>query len=323
MKSIFLGILVLFLNLTSAQAQGLLYEGSFDVLAKNYIELLEKVPADNWAETAPGKREFCQQRYEGLLEDGVLDIRIAVGYFDWTTNLPTTAYGVSPSIDPSAFVSLRKFLLSPCRSNSRFCGFVQDPSNMQAFMRYVQIQGQTYLARIEIQYSSATEYLSMNLGQARGLQQMRTQYAERFFANALQKADAALYFGHSRDGGGPDFAPPVFIQGQNKVDYQGYYIPRKIGLQKMVEALSDADQPAPVIGLFSCDSRGHFLREIREAARESGLISSTAVINIEEAYTAMIGATDALLRGQCNSFYKSIRLTPNNAKSITMDGMFE
>ncbi|MNL56698.1 hypothetical protein D3C87_1802100 [compost metagenome] len=91
----------------------------------------------------------------------------------------------------------------------------------------------------------------------------------------------------------------------------------------MINALNSGRQ-APIIGMMSCNARYKFLGPLRKAAPDSGVITSTAILDIDIVYTAMIGAVDAILRGQCQkSFYESIRMTNKNRKYMTMDGMFE
>lgn len=325
------GILSLLLLLSSSQVlagRGYLFENAFLKLGTDYIDLLDSKPTDSLTELSEEKRAFCEHRYQGLLDDGVLDIRLALGYFDWTTGGPVYSegnnYGLSPSLDLGAYSALRALLTSPCNGKARFCGFTADPKNAYRFTREVFIHGNKYAARIQIYFSSATEYLSLNLGRNSDEQIQRTQFMDVYFAKALQEADAIFYFGHSRNGGGPDFSPPVFVRGKNKVDYDGYYEVERPGLKKMLTALSQGARKAPVIGLMSCASRDHFLRKVRAIAPQSGVITSMDVLNVDEVYTALIGGVDALLRGQCQkSFYQSLRMTANNQKYITMDGMFE
>lgn len=326
---VLLGILTC---LTSASAaisgRGYLYETSFLSMGYDYITLLNGKATDNLESLESDKRKICQQRYGGILNDGILDIRIALGYFDWTTgsnvHYGRTNYGLSPSMDLGAFFALRELLLSRCGGNSRFCNFSTDRNNSALFTREVSIHGKKILARIEIQFSSASELLDANLGKYREQQKQRTQFMENYFHRALSEADAVLYFGHSRNGGGPDFSPPVFVGSSNKVNYKGYYEVYRPGFKKLLTALSANARQAPVLGLMSCASRDHFLKKTRAIAPETGVITSLDVLNVDEVYTAMIGAVDALLRGQCQkSFYQSIRMTQSNQKFITMDGMFE
>ncbi|WP_374001139.1 hypothetical protein [Bdellovibrio bacteriovorus] len=310
------------------RSTGYLYEKLFNNMGEHYLSLLEDKATDNPNNLTSDKRSICLKRYGGILNDGVLDIRIALGYFDWTTGSNVgysgRSYGLSPSMDIGAFEALKELLTSRCSGNARFCGFQQSSEGSSVFVRDVMIHGRRIQARVEIRFSSQSEILSDNLGRYREQQRQRTQYMENYFSKALREADAVFYFGHSRNGGGPDFAPPVFIGSTNKLDYSGYYKAQRPGFKKMLNALSSGSKQAPVLGLMSCASRDHFLSRTRAAAPNSGIITSMDVLNVDEVYTAMIGGVDALLRGQCQqSFYQSIRMTNNNQKFITMDGMFE
>lgn len=328
MKSLVWGIVLgaLFFTQTS-WAGGYLYESTFLNMGRNYLQLLGGKSTDSLANLAPDKKIKCLQRYSPILTDGVIDIRIALGYFDWTTGTDVYVegrpFGVSPSLDIGAYYSLKDLLLTPCYGKARFCGFRQDGNSAYRFYRDVQIHGQTYRAQVEVHFSSATEYLDQNQKSYRSEQQRRSGFAETFFVKGLQNADAVFYFGHSRNGGGPDFSPPVFVSGRNKVNYDGYYKPKQPGFKKMASALK-SEKKTPILGLMSCASRDHFLSRLRKLAPGTGVITSLDVLNVDEVYTAMIGGVDAILRGQCQqSFYQSLRMTKNNQKYITMDGMFE
>lgn len=330
MKSAFLSLFsFLFLfSSPSWASRGYVYESTFFLTGAKYIDQLESIPTDVLSQLTPDKRDVCLQRYRGLLNDGVLDVRIAIGYFDWTTGtnvfFEKTNYGLSPSIDIGAYAALKNLLTSRCEGKARFCGFRIDPQNPYRFLREVDIHGNKYTARVEVYFASATEYLNSNLGDYRSHQEQRTQFMESYFTRALQNADAVFYFGHSRNGGGPDFAPPVFIPGLNKLDYDGYYEVKRPGFKKMINALKSSSKKAPVIGLMSCASRDHFLSKLRTTSPQSGIITSMDVLTVDVVYTALIGGIDALLRGQCQkSFYQELRMTSNNQKYITMDGMFE
>ncbi len=56
---------------------------------------------------------------------------------------------------------------------------------MYRFTREVQIHGQTYTARVEVQFSSATKSPKKS-GEASSEQQQRTQFMQNYFVNALQ-----------------------------------------------------------------------------------------------------------------------------------------
>lgn len=300
-----------------------LYQTEFDQMGQDYLQLLESLPTDQLNSLPANQKAACIQRYSEILKDGVIDIRIALGYFDWTTGSSIGNYGLSPSIDMTAYVVLRDVLTDHCYGNLRLCGFRQDPRNPYVFTREINPFGKRYQARIEMYFSSITEDYLSNIGQYADRQKNRTQFMDNFFAAALQNADAVFYFGHSRNGGGPDFAPPR-LTSENKVDYAGYYEVYRPGFKKMLKALSSSTKQTQILGLMSCDSRDHFISKLRATAPHTGFITSTAVLDVDGVYTAMLGGLDALLRGQCQkSFYRELRMTEDNQKNITMDGMFE
>lgn len=305
-------------------ARSYIYEKTFHSVGKSYIKELKNFPDDNLEALPSNQKQACLQRYSTLIDDAFLDIRISIGYFDWTVGKEVhdggKNYGFSPSLDLGAYEAIKDLLTARCSGNARFCGFNQDGNF--SFSKDVNIQGRRVRARVLMSFASDSEIFEDNLRSQN--QVTRTKYMESFWAQSLQMADASFYFGHSRNGGGPDFAPPILIPGQNKVNYDGYYEVYQPGFKKMLTALTAGNGQTRVIGLMSCDSRDHFLRRLRATAPRSGVITSTNVVNVERVYTAMIGAIDALLRGQCQkSFFKEIRMTEKNAENITMDGMFE
>lgn len=306
-------------------AHGHLYEDEFYRMGASYVSLLNDLLNEDYESLPPAQKAFCVKKYNKILEDKIIDIRIPIGYFDWTIGREVVKdgrnYGYSPSIDIGAYSALRNLLTKPCAGQSLFCDFIQEKEYI--FTRVVTIRGRSYAARVEAYFSSVTELIDRNTGRAGGDQRQRSDYVARFFKNSLAGADAVFYLGHSRNGGGPDFDPPVLVPGTNKVDYNGYYKKKRPGYFMMMSALSGGNQPA-ILGLMSCDSRDHFMQSLRSKAPETGVITSTAVITVEEVFTALIGGVDAVLRGQCQKgFYKSLRMTTRNQTYITMDGMFE
>lgn len=324
LRRIFLPAIILMMG---SSASATLYESDFVNLGNNYLRSLGRLNTDRVDRLPTSQKDQCVHRYSKILKDGVIDIRILLGYFDWTTGSEIlkngTNYGYSPSIDPGAFQALRKIITGRCPGEAEFCGFEQVAGNAYRFTKKVTVLGKPYQAKIDIYYASVSEYLSANLGRYSSEQKSRSQTALAQFKSALQNADAVFYFGHSRNGGGPDFNPPLFIKGTNKVNYSGYYKPHQPGFKALLSALENNSRQPSILGMMSCDSRDHFLPRVRKAAPQMGVVSSLNVLAVDGVYTAMIGATDAILRGQCaRGFLASLRQTNFNEKNITMDGMF-
>jgi hypothetical protein len=324
MKIILLSLIISF---AASSARAYIYESEYRHSGSTYLDRLSDTRTDDIYSLPSEQQEACNDRYQPILADSQLDIRVSLGYLDWTTgsriNYGGNDYGYSPSTDLGAWSAMRRLALQGCYGNLEFCGFRQDPNNEYVFRKNVRIRGQTVGVRMEIQFGSATESLSRNLGRNRAEQESRTSFMNSYFTRSLQSADAVFYFGHARSGGGPDFAPPVFVSGTNKVDYRGYYLPNRFGLKRMISGLSGS-RKAPIVGVMACNSRDLFLKKLRAVAPDTGFISTLDVSTVAEPFTATLGAIDSLMRGQCQkSFYQSIRLTSRNQQYITMDGMFE
>lgn len=314
------------INLAAQRAQAYIYERSFESMGKDYLRRVGGLPTDDIDRLAGDQKNKCVNRYGRILTDGIIDIRIILGYFDWTTGSTVTYggrnYGYSPSIDLGAYAALRKILRSRCPGQAEFCGFSQNST--YSFSKSVVVQNRRYQARVELVFASVSESFSANTGRYASEQRQRSQAAQAAFNSALRNADAVFYFGHSRDGGGPDFNPPIFIRGTNKVNYNGYYRVQRPGMKKMLAALSSSSRQPSVLGLMSCDSRDHFLSRIRRVAPNIGVILSKDVLKVDGVYTALIGGVDALLRGQCQrGFSDSLRMTSFNQQYIMMDRMFD
>jgi hypothetical protein len=320
--------LVLVTTLLASNACAYLYETDFLNLGQEYLRSLGRLETDDLDRQSAIQKDKCLHRYGSILNDGIVDIRIVIGYFDWTTgsqvNKDGINYGLSPSIDLGGYNALERIITGRCPGGAAFCGFKQSPESPYHFSKRVIIHGKPYQAKVQIYFTSITEYLNSNLGRRSSDQVTRSQAAQAQFTNALQNADAVFYFGHSRNGGGPDFNPPKFVSGTNRVNYNGYYKPNRPGLKKMLAALQGGRRQPAILGLMSCDSRDHFLSSVRRVAPNTGVISSKDVLQVDGVYTALIGGSDAILRGQCQSgFMNSIRRTSFNQRYITMDRVFE
>lgn len=319
----YISAFIVLLGATSAQAY--IYEASFENIGKDYLRQVGKLATDDVNQLPSDQRANCLNRYSRILNDGLIDIRIIIGYFDWTTGSQVSYagrnYGYSPSIDPGAYRALKEIITSRCPGRAEFCEFSQEST--YRFTKNVVVQGRRYRANVDIVFASVSESYSANTGRYASEQRERSATAQATFASALKYADAVFYFGHSRNGGGPDFNPPIFISGTNKVNYSGYYKRERPGFKKMISALS-GDRQASILGLMSCDSRDHFLSGLKKVAPRMGVISSKDVLKVDGVYTALIGGADAVLRGQCQrGFADSIRRTDFNQRYITMDRMFE
>ncbi len=248
----------------------------------------------------------CEPMYRPMLKDGILDIRYAFGYFDDSQGKQLRwngiNYGISPSMDIVAFESLRQVLASRCTyRNMRLCEFQASGDQRMGkmiFEKEMEIQGEEVLVRITMTQGSVSESYSQNIGQQANKQRFFIDQSEENYFGGLEEADVVFYNGHSRDGGGPDFRPPI-LNKYNKTDYKNYYQVEKPGIRKTLEAISRNPNPGFVVGLFSCYSRSHFYKDFMRQNPEQRLILSADTIDYFDSMIASIGYMEAILRGQC------------------------
>lgn len=293
--------LVIFWMLGSANVNAAIYDYDQWVPTeiRNYIS---QIQTQSKAQAKPE----CEQMYRPMIQDGVLDIRYALGYFDDSTGQKVQYaginYGYSPSLDIEIFDALRKQLTTPCRlKNIRLCGFAESgdrKTGKLVFEKPFSIHGKEVLVKLTMTQGSASEVYANNLNRLAGFQQFLIDQSEENFFGGLQDADVVFYNGHSRNGGGPDFRPPI-LNKKNKTDYAGYYQVEKPGIKRAVASLRLNPNQGFVLGLFSCFSRSHFQKMIVNANPEQRMILSADDINYFDSLKASIGYLEGTLRGQC------------------------
>lgn len=313
------------LSAVAKKDRPLLYEPSFDLIAKEYIALLNTKTTDDYTQLDATQKNYCDRRYNTILNDRKIDIRISFGYFDWSTGSDIGSqnlnFGKSPSVDLGAYKSMQNTLTAPCQTEMSVCGFTASTQEVGLYTKTLVIRGETYTAEVRMSQPSVSEFYNENLAQ-KEQQQAKSDATRDFYVKSLQEADYAIYIGHSRNGGGPDFYPPI-LKEDGHADYNGYYLPKKIGLKTILEAFKSSSRQAPMMALFSCDSKDHFLSQLQAVAPRTGFVTSTRVDTINNLFAASLGSMDALLRGQCQkSFYQSLRLDPRAQDLMTMDNMF-
>lgn len=265
-------------------------------------EYLDLVDASSPA-TGPVK---CEGLYSKVFEKGSLDIRYALGYFDHSDGTEKLwngiNYGMSPSLDIEVFHGLRKELTAPCRTPTlRTCGFTEsgDPEMGKVVLeKSIDLMGRHVLVRITMTQASATPSYVLNVGEQTARQKFLTAQSEENFFGGLKTADVVFYNGHSRNGGGPDFNPPI-LSSNNKVNYTGYYQVQRPGILRTMEALKQNPNKGVVVGFFSCYSRMHFYNTFIKENPKQRLVLSADTIDYFDTLKASVGYLEGILRGSC------------------------
>lgn len=297
MKSILTkGLCVLFLFLAiDAEADVYGYGAGVPKVIRNYLRSVDK-------NSNQRGQSYCESMYDRALSKGLLEIHYSLGYFDNSTGKEEKwkgeNYGLSPSLDPSIFLPLRAQFSGPCRGDLKLCEFFEVSANLgkSVFEKHVTLFGRDILVRIHLTQGSATESYYQNLSSPS--QRFYTQQGEENFFEALKTGDIVFYNGHSRNGGGPDFNPPV-LNSARKVDYKGYYEVRRDGMKRMLQALSLTENRGVILGLFSCYSQRHFRKAILQINPHQRMILSADDIDYFDSLKASVGYLEALLRGTC------------------------
>lgn len=256
----------------------------------------------------------CSPLLDGLYKKSKIEMRYALGYFDesYGAGFVHPEYGYSYSLDPIAYQVIRNFLKKPCPFNSdrQACGFYEVPPFLNAVSRLEKVvsrHGFSQTFSIQLSHSSASIYFLPNTNENKYEQAEVTALSESNFLNGLAgEADIIFYNGHSRDGGGPDFSPPVLRASDLKVNYAGFYHLQKPGYKKMMSSLRLSGAKPQVIGLFSCYSKKHFYRPMTLVGPQKGLILTGAAIDYLNTTLASLGYLEALLRGACGNDIRSI-----------------
>lgn len=238
----------------------------------------------------------CNDTWAHFFRGETADIRIVFGYKD---------------ARPSRYVGDRyeaawysSYLTAKCVPGWHACGFTRDPSDISLYQKLLLgPDGKPRTVRVWLSHSSAGPDDDENRNDA--FQKWRSEYVERLFLDGIELADAVFYSGHSRDGGGPDFAPPKLAP-DNHV-YYDWYAKHKPGMPPLMTALKHTNA-LQLLGMFSCGSTGHFLNEVRSARPALGLITSPKMIYYTDAMRNLLSGLSALLGQECETdFNASLR----------------
>lgn len=295
--SLLLTTLVLFSGLVQANDDVYGYARYTPKLTADYLKLVEK----NSPEQGPAK---CLPMYQPIINKGVLDIRYALGYFDDSTGKDVTwgkyNYGPSPSLDIAIFDTLRDQFRNNCRGDLNLCNFNEVAANKgkSVFEKYINIHGRRTLVRITLTHASASSSFAKNKGPLAGLQKQLTAQSDENFFGGLKTADVVFYNGHSRNGGGPDFNPPI-LNSLGKVDYDGYYEPKRIGILRTLKSIKENPNKDVLLGMFSCYAEMHFYKAFMNNNPRQKMILSSATIDYFDSLKASVGYLEGILRGSC------------------------
>lgn len=220
-----------------------------------------------------------------------LDIRIAFGYKD---TRPTRFVG-----DSYERLFIIKKLLSPCQHRlNQACGFTRDSTDSNRLEKTIYIPNSPRRLQTIITITASAAGPDDEDNRRNPYQKHLSYMAERNFINGLRQANAVIYIGHSRNGGGPSFSPPVLDQ-KNTVAYD-WYQQQRPGLKQMLQALDSASPVKLHLALLSCASSKHFKKSILTKAPEIQLSTVPQLIYFSEALDMTLKKISALIYERVN-----------------------
>lgn len=305
--------LVLFCSQSKAQSKSL--GEAFDwIIWSTRNEITKIGPAKRFAP--------CQDFYNGMFNDGYADIRVAFGYMDISSGeayfYENENLGPDVVLDSIAKASFVQVLTQPCISGIAACGFKQVSENV--FTRsIVRPTGQPLVVNLTMTNSSASPSNRENTTNLIEWQKQRTSSSEtNFFGGISSGVDAAIYMGHARKGGGPDFSPPLLLK-SGKPNF-GLYKKQEKGIRRLVDSLLQSPRSPGLIGLLSCKSTELFVPQVQDASPLSLIVSADDLFDFNDIIPTGFALLDALLSERCgNSFSQSVRIRPKSSAYLMIN----
>ncbi len=284
------------------------YQYWYPIYSKDYFELLKQptpLEINRQTRNESSDPQVCAPLFSNAFAKGKLDVRYALGYFDDSQGIDIvwsgTNYGRSASLDGEVYFAMREVLTQPCEGRRVTCGFQEygDPeSGLTFYKKQMNLLGRNLQVTLQLTHGSASNNFERNKNELREKQAQMTAQSEENFFGGLGEADIIFYNGHSRNGGGPDFNPPV-LGADGHPNYAGYYKVKRIGINHVLQAIKKNPNQSMIYGSFSCFSASHFKAALQKVDPSLRMILSSDTIDYLKSYKASLGFLEGLLQGRC------------------------
>ncbi|MCB0362125.1 MAG: hypothetical protein KDD35_05370, partial [Bdellovibrionales bacterium] len=167
--------------------------------------------------------------------------------------------------------------------------------------------------QLNLTHASESSSNDSNTKELAALQKERTIRSEANFFGSIQSGvDVAIYMGHARSGGGPDFSPPRLLR-SGLPDY-AFYRREKNGIRRLLKSLDNSLFPPAVVGLLACKSTQLFVSKIEKQVPNSLIVSAGDLFDYNDIVPTGFALLDSLLAEKCSSFFsESVRVRPLSA----------
>lgn len=255
--------------------------------------------------------EACLKRYSGLYKDGVLNVALGFGYWD---NSPGEFV-----FDSYIANGLRLALLAPCSPGVNVCGFKRQGDVFKKTVKGPDGKPNQFTVSISYGSISSNNVENTTVNKAKQYAHCEAQTA-KYFREVANGSEVVMYIGHARDGGGPDFCPPV--RDEHKKTNYPWYQKHRPGFNRLLssmQASKAAGQPNQIVGLYSCYSRKHFQREMGAVSPSSGFVLTDIDISSINAINSLVTTLDAAIAQKCGTgFSEGLKLS----NGVSIFGMF-
>lgn len=235
-------------------------------MKKSYLASLLIVSHSLFASSlTPIAESTCQGAYKELFSRDEIRMTIALGYFD---------IGEGRTQDLAGLTHYLNTFTSRCAKwDQKMCGFTLVSSSPFVLTRKIfGPDGNEKLLKIIIDASSVSYDDAANRSSPE--QKKQTSKMRSLFRDGLENSEVTFYHGHSRDGGGPSFGPPV-LRANGHVDYE-YYKANPADKKFLLSVLAKSPEKSRLVALGSCSSLRWFSKEISQQAPSSGIIGTDA-----------------------------------------------
>jgi hypothetical protein len=211
----------------------------------------------------PLAESTCQNEYLDLFSKDEMTMTVVFGYDDLESKKTKDQYSLS------LFV---KTLTAKCgKWDQKMCGFKLKSINPHILTRKTfGPDGKVKTLKVITDASSLSDDDAQNRNNP--AQKIQSQKMRDLFTSGLENSDVTFYHGHSRDGGGPSFAPPR-LTSNGHVDYDWYH-KNKSDKRLMVNALAKNPGKSRIVGLVSCSSIRWFSHSIGKSAPATGIVAT-------------------------------------------------
>jgi len=246
---------------------------------KSYVLILGLIISTQALALDPIAYSNCQKEYLNIFANDEINMTVAFGYDDVSEKL---------SNDQKSLDIFVKTLTAKCpRWGQRLCGFTLKSKNPTVLVKKVfGPDGRPRTLKVTADAASVSPDNEAN--RINPLQKIQSQSVQNLFLKGLETSQVTIYMGHSRDGGGPSFAPPK-LNSKGHVDYN-YYHKNKVDKNLMVKSLAKSPLMSRIVALISCSSIRWFSRSIENQAPSSGIIGTTEAFttgNFKETWPLM------------------------------------